>query len=148
MRLVLSITICVLLFLYINYILEDFTTTSVSATTSTQNPSIKYFELNNEAKNLVNAYKYETQIREIEREEKEMRNNVRKIVGHAENVLNFTELNKDYLDNILVKHSDTDSDWNKTFWLFFINNKNIFYIIYNDNYIFVCSNIYFTIINS
>ena len=110
MRLVLSITICVLLFLYINYILEDFTTTSVSATTSTQNPSIKYFELNNEAKNLVNAYKYETQIREIEREEKEMRNNVRKIVGHAENVLNFTELNKDYLDNILVKHSDTDSE--------------------------------------
>ena len=48
-------------------------------------------------KNLVNAYKYETQLREIENEEKEMRNNVRKIVNHAENVLDFTELNKEYL---------------------------------------------------
>ena len=109
MKLVLSITICVLLFLYINYVLEDFTT-SVSATTAAQKPIIKYFELNNEAKNLVNSYKYETQLREIENEEKEMRNNVRRIVNHAENVLDFTELNKDYLDNILVKHSDTDSE--------------------------------------
>ena len=108
MRVVLSITICVLLFLYINYVLEDFTTTSVSSTTSSQEPNVTYFELNNEAKNLVNAYKYETQLREIENEEKEMRNNVRKIVNHAENVLDFTELNKEYLDNILVKHSGTE----------------------------------------
>lgn len=107
MRLVLSITICVLLFLYINYVLEDFTT-SVSATTSSQEPNVTYFELNNEAKNLVNAYKYETQLREIENEEKEMRHNVRKIVNHAENVLDFTELNKEYLDNILVQHSGTE----------------------------------------
>ena len=107
MRLVLSITICVLLFLYINYILEDFTT-SVSATTSSQKPNVTYFELNNQAKNLVNAYKYETQLRDIENEEKEMRNNVRKIVNHAENVLDFTELNKEYLDNILVQHSGTE----------------------------------------
>ena len=109
MKIVLSIAICILLFIYINYILEDFTTTSVSsATTSAQIPELKYFELNNEAKNLVNAYKYETQIRELENEEQEMRNNVRKIVNHAENVLDFTELNKDYLDKILVKHSETE----------------------------------------
>ena len=37
-----------------------------------------------------------------------MRNNVRKIVNHAENVLDFTELNKEYLDNILVQNSGTD----------------------------------------
>ena len=51
---------------------------------------------------------YETQLREIANEEEEMRNNVRKIVSHAENVLDFTELNKEYLDNVLVKHSGTD----------------------------------------
>jgi hypothetical protein len=113
MKIALSITVCILLFIYVNYILEDFTTsvtaTSDTATTSAQEkPSIKYFELNNEAKNLVNNYKYETQLREIANEEEEMRNNVRKIVSHAENVLDFTELNKEYLDNVLVKHSGTD----------------------------------------
>lgn len=120
MKVALSITICILLFIYINYILEDFTTTSasdentptktVSVTTSSsqEKPSIKYFELNNEAKNLVNNYKYETKLREIANEEKEMRNNIRKIANHAENVLDFTELNKDYLDKVLVKHSKSD----------------------------------------
>ena len=115
MNIALSITICILLFIYINYILEDFTTqaiekTSASTTTSTQKPSIKYFELNNEAKNLVNNFKYEKQLREIANEEKQMGHNVRKIVNHAENVIDFTELNKEYLDNILVKNSEKDSD--------------------------------------
>jgi hypothetical protein len=108
MNIALSITICILLFIYINYILEDFT--SQETTTSAQKPSVKYFELNNEAQNLVNNYKYEKQLREIANEEKQMRDNVRKIVNHAENVIDFTELNKEYLDNVLVKNSEKDSD--------------------------------------
>jgi len=115
MNIALSITICILLFIYINYVLEDFTSqatesTSAATTTSAQKPSVKYFELNNEAKNLVNSYKYEKQLREIANEEKQMRNNVRKIVNHAENVLDFTELNKEYLDNKLVENSKKNSE--------------------------------------
>ena len=124
MNLILSIVILILLFVYVEYLLEGFTTTSVaketdatdsqttsvaSQTTSVENlPSQKYFELNNQAKNLVNSYKYETQLKEISNEEQEMRNNVRKIALHAENVLDFTDLNKEYLEKIQLQHSESE----------------------------------------
>lgn len=119
MNLILSIVILILLFVYVEYLLEGFTTTSVSADSQTTSvvsqttsvgilPSQKYFELNNQAKNLVNSYKYETQLKEISNEEQEMRNNVRKIALHAENVLDFTDLNKEYLEKIQLQHSESE----------------------------------------
>jgi hypothetical protein len=121
MNIVLSMLLFIILLYYVNYILENFdqttsvnnTTTSVNNTTTSVNnttiasktPEINYFELNNQAKNLVNNYKYETQLREISSEEEQMRNNVRKIQTHADNVLAFTDLNKDYLEKLLLKNS-------------------------------------------
>ena len=116
MNLILSILVLVVLLVYVYYILERFTTTSASEDTEDTEdteeesitPSVKYFELNNQAKNLVNSYKYETQLRDIAKEQQEMRNNVRKIVDHAENVLDFTELNKEYLEKVYLQHSESE----------------------------------------
>ena len=173
MNIVISLIICVVLFIYINYTLEDFSTTSVNTQTAssgntqtassgntqtassgntqtaassgnvqtaassgtqtapasgtqtapasgntqttasgntqtTASAEIKHFELNNEAANLVENYKYEIQLKEIEAEEKGMKNNVRRIVNHAENVLKFTELNKDYLDRVYLQAQNND----------------------------------------
>ena len=114
MNIVLSMLLFIILLYYVNYILENFdqtisvnnTTTSVNNTTiASKTPEINYFELNNQAKNLVNNYKYETQLREIASEEDQMRNNVRKIQTHADNVLAFTDLNKDYLEKLLLENS-------------------------------------------
>ena len=138
MNLILSIIICIILFIYVKYLLEGFQTTSVSSLTTsvsslttsvssltssvssltssvssltssvTELPSQKYFELNNEAKNLINNYKYEQELKDISNEELEMKNNVRKIVTHAENVLDFTDLNKEYLEKIQLQHSESE----------------------------------------
>lgn len=118
MNLILSILVLVVLLVYVYYILERFTTTSVSEEEASEEaseeeeasitPSVKYFELNNQAKNLVNSYKYETQLSDIAKEQQEMRNNVRKIVDHAENVLDFTELNKEYLEKVYLQHSESE----------------------------------------
>ena len=134
MKLVLSFILFIILLYSSKFIFEDFTpsastqspqsntmsTQSNSITTqstpqgSTQSNSIttqselgvvNYFELNNEAKNLVNVHKDEVSLREIQREEEGMRNNVRKIVNHANNVLSFVELNKDYLERIYSEGS-------------------------------------------
>ena len=118
MNIVLSFLLFIILY-YVNNILEKFDTTETDVTTTSSNassttssnassttrPEIKYFELNNESKNLVNNYKYETQLKEIANEEDNMRNNVRKIQNHAENVLDFTDLNKDYFEKILLDNS-------------------------------------------
>lgn len=107
MNLILSILVLVVLLVYVYYILERFTTTSASEEESIT-PSVKYFELNNQAKNLVNSYKYESQLSDIAKEQQEMRNNVRKIVDHSKNVLDFTELNKEYLEKVYLQHSESE----------------------------------------
>ena len=125
MKLVLSIILFIILLYSSKFIFEDFTpsastqspqsntittqstpqvtTQSNSITTQSELGVVNYFELNNEAKNLVNVHKDEVSLKEIQREEEDMRNNVRKIVNHANNVLSFVELNKDYLERIYSK---------------------------------------------
>lgn len=106
MNLILSILVLVVLLVYVYYILERFTTSASEEESIT--PSVKYFELNNQAKNLVNSYKYESQLSDIAKEQQEMRNNVRKIVDHSKNVLDFTELNKEYLEKVYLQHSESE----------------------------------------
>ena len=118
MKLVLSIILLIILLCSSKYMFEDFTL-SIPASQTTQSESnettqsgssqttqassreVSYFELNNEAQNLVNAHKNEVSLRELQHEEESMRNNVRKIVNHAHNVLSFIDLNKDYLERNL-----------------------------------------------
>ena len=94
-----SILLFILLIIFTNYKFEDF---YVDEQEEEEN-DIKYFELNNEAKNLINSYKHEEKLREIVDEKKQMKNNVQRIVDHAENVLDFTELNKEYFEKIYLK---------------------------------------------
>lgn len=110
MKLLLTIILLIILLLSSKFMFEDFTTSSSSNQTRQSESSettqaapgvVNYFEFNNEAQNLVNAHKNEVTLRELQHEEDSMRNNVRKIVNHAHNVLSFVELNKDYLEKNL-----------------------------------------------
>ena len=86
-----SFIILLLLLVYTNYYFEAFYSNK--------------FELNNEAKNLIKNFKDEQQLREILEEKEEMKNKVKKIVKHAENVLDFTENEKDSYEKIFLQLS-------------------------------------------
>ena len=110
MKLLLTIILLIILLLSSTFMFEDFTSSSTSnqttqsestETTQAKPGEVNYFELNKEAEKLVKAHENEVTLRELQHEEDGMRNNVRKIVNHAHNVLSFVELNKDYLERNL-----------------------------------------------
>lgn len=109
MKLLLTVILLIILLLSSKFMFEDFTNSTLNQTTQSESTEttqatpgvVNYFEFNNEAQNLVNAHKNEVTLRELQHEEDGMRNNVRKIVNHAHNVLSFVELNKDYLERNL-----------------------------------------------
>lgn len=98
MHLILSILICSILLIYINYILEYFT--------SQESEQADHLILNKQAKNLVNNYKFEEQFKELNEDRILQRKKINNIVSEAEKVLDFTEMNKDYFEHIYSKYKN------------------------------------------
>ena len=98
MHLILSILICSILLIYINYILEYFT--------SQESDKTNHLILNKQAKKLVNNYKYEAQFKELNEDRILQRKRINNIVSEAGKVLDFTELNKDYFEHIYSKYKN------------------------------------------
>ena len=78
-------------------------TTSAAPTTA----SLSFFDLSNNDKSLINKFENEQEILNVEREEQRMKNDVKKIVNEAKNVLADTNLNMDYFKEIKFNNETT-----------------------------------------
>ena len=97
-NILLSSIIFILLLFYVSHFSEHFDTDDSN--------KVKYFELSNEASNLVNSYKEQEIKRDIKKEKEDLQENVEKIVSNAKKVLNFTEVNKDYIEKVLTRNKN------------------------------------------
>ena len=81
-----------------------------SSTTSAAptNASLSFFELSDNDKKLINKVEDEQEILNVEKEEQRMKNDVKKIVQEAENVLAYTDLNMDYFKEIKFNNETTE----------------------------------------
>ena len=68
---------------------------------------LKYFELNNNSKNLINRRESEKELINLQKEEDKMHTNVRKIVDEANNVLKDVNLNMRYFEEVVFKPKTT-----------------------------------------
>ena len=102
------IAFCLLLILsYFSFFKYEFfqglSTTSAAPTRQ----SLSFFELSNADKNKINKIEREEEMLSVEREEQKMKNNVRKIIKDAENVLAYTDLNMEYFKEIKFNNEQT-----------------------------------------
>ncbi len=79
-------------------------TTSAAPSTA----SLSFFELSDNDKKLINKVEDEQEILNVEREEQRMKNDVKKIVQEAKNVLAYTNLNMDYFKEIKFNNETTE----------------------------------------
>jgi hypothetical protein len=89
---------------------EFFQSTSQASSTTSVAPStasLSFFELSDGDKKIINNVENEQEILNVEREEQRMKNNVKKIVKEAKNVLAYTDLNMDYFKEIKFNNETT-----------------------------------------
>ena len=107
------IALCLLLILsYFSFFKYEFFQDSTSQASSTTpaaptRQSLSFFELSNADKNKINKIEREEEMLNVEREEQKMKNNVRKIIKDAENVLAYTDLNMEYFKEIKFNNEQT-----------------------------------------